>query len=83
MQTGWRTADARSRLKPPITQEGTPAKADNRTRSKWSRVLRYVVAYKPESEPLDQFIRRKGGINECAARFTRYLGQAERRSASG
>src|SRR6202030_3224571 len=23
MQTGWRTADAGSRLKPPITQEGT------------------------------------------------------------
>jgi hypothetical protein len=23
------------------------------------------------SEPLDQFIKRKGGINACAARFTR------------
>jgi hypothetical protein len=52
-----------------------PAKADKRTRSKWSRVMRYAVAYKPDSEPLDQFIRRKGGINACAARFSRWLGR--------
>jgi hypothetical protein len=51
-----------------------PAKADKRTRSKWSRALRYAAAYKPDSEPLDQFIRRKGGINACAARFSRWLG---------
>jgi hypothetical protein len=51
-----------------------PAKADKRTRSKWSRALRYAVAYKPDSEPLDQFIRRKGGINACASRFSRCLG---------
>jgi hypothetical protein len=30
-----------------------PAKADKRTRSKWSRALRYAAAYKPDSEPLD------------------------------
>jgi hypothetical protein len=52
-----------------------PARADKRTRSKWSRVLRYAVAYKPVSEPLDEFIRRKGGINACASRFTRCLGR--------
>jgi hypothetical protein len=46
-----------------------PAKADKRTRSKWSCVMRYVAAYKLDSEPLDLFIRRKGGINACAARF--------------
>jgi hypothetical protein len=46
-----------------------PAKADKRTRSKWSRVLRYAAAYKPDSEPLEQFVKRKGGINACAARF--------------
>jgi hypothetical protein len=33
------------------------AKADKRTRSKWSRAMRYAVAYKPDSEPLDQFIK--------------------------
>jgi hypothetical protein len=52
-----------------------PAKADKRTRSKWSRVLRYAAAYKSDWEPLDQFIRRKGGINACAARFSRCLGR--------
>jgi hypothetical protein len=45
-----------------------PAKADKRTRSKWSRVMRYAAVYKPDSEPLEQFVRRKGGINACAAR---------------
>jgi hypothetical protein len=62
-----------------------PAKADKRTRSKWSRVMRYVVVNKPVSEPLDKFVRRKGGINRCAARFTRYLGRgrATRLQASG
>jgi hypothetical protein len=53
-----------------------PAKVDKRTRSKWSRVLRYTLAHKPVAEPLDQFIKRKGGINKCAGRFARRLGQA-------
>jgi hypothetical protein len=46
-----------------------PSKVDKRTRSKWSRVLRYAMEYKPSSEPLAAFIRRKGGINKCADRF--------------
>jgi hypothetical protein len=50
------------------------AKADKRTRSKWSRVLRYAAVYKSDSERLDQFIQRKGGINECAARYSRCVG---------
>jgi hypothetical protein len=25
--------------------------------------MRYAAAYKPDSEPLGQFVRRKGGIN--------------------
>jgi hypothetical protein len=52
-----------------------PAKADKRTRSKWSRLMRYAAVHKPDSEQLDQFIRRKGGINACAARFSRRLGR--------
>jgi hypothetical protein len=52
-----------------------PGKADKRTRSKWSRALRYAAGYKLDSEALDRFIRRMGGINACAARFTRYLGR--------
>jgi hypothetical protein len=50
-------------------------KVDKRTRSKWSRVLRYSAEYKSHGEPLDQFIRRRGGINKCAERFTRCLGR--------
>jgi hypothetical protein len=58
-----------------------PAKADKRTRSKWSRAMRYAGGYKADSEPLDKFIQRKGGINACAARFTRCLGrEAPRRT---
>jgi hypothetical protein len=51
-----------------------PAKVDKRTRSKWSRALRYAMKYKCHSEPLDQFIKRKDGINACASRFARCLG---------
>jgi hypothetical protein len=53
-------------------------KVDKRTRSKWSRVLRYVMEYKTNVEPLAAFIRRKGGINKCAARFARCLGRRGR-----
>jgi hypothetical protein len=65
-----------------------PARADKRTRSKWSWVLRYAAVYKPDYEALDQFIRRKGGINACAARFARWMGRgratrSERRLARG
>jgi hypothetical protein len=52
-----------------------PAKADKRTRSKWSCVMRYAAVYKRDDEPLDQFIHRKGGINKCAARYSRSLGR--------
>lgn len=51
-------------------------KVDYRTRSKWSRVLRYAAEYKGLGEPLGTFVKRKGGINKCAARFARRLGRA-------
>jgi hypothetical protein len=53
-------------------------KVDKRTRSKWSRVLRYSAEYKLHGESLAAFVRRKGGINGCAARFTRYFGRRDR-----
>ena len=52
-----------------------PLRVDKRTRSKWSRVLRYAAEYKPYAEPLAAFVRRKGGINACASRFTRCFGR--------
>jgi hypothetical protein len=50
-------------------------RVDERTRSKWSRVLRYAAKFKDLDESLRVFIKRKGGINECAARFARQLGR--------
>jgi hypothetical protein len=50
-----------------------PAKVDKRTRSKWARVLRRALEQKTPSEPLVRFIKRKGGINECAAKFAGHL----------
>jgi hypothetical protein len=49
-------------------------KVDKRTRSKWSRMMRYAAEYKSTSEPLAAFVQRKGGINKCAEQFTRCLG---------
>src|SRR3984885_873306 len=70
-----------------------PARADKRTRSKWSRVLRYAKMEKDEEEPLAEFVKRKAGINECNARYSRCLrrlaatrrsiGALRRRSTSG
>jgi hypothetical protein len=50
-------------------------RVDERTRSKWSRVLRYATEFKDLKEPLRDFITRKGGINKCAGRFARHLGR--------
>jgi hypothetical protein len=54
-------------------------KVDRRTRSKWSRVMRYAAEYKTSAEPLTAFVRRKGGINACAARFSRRSTDGSRR----
>jgi hypothetical protein len=50
-------------------------KVDGKACSRWSRVLRYAAKYKPEKELLRDFLQRKGGINKCAARYTRRLGR--------
>jgi hypothetical protein len=50
-----------------------PSKIDKRTRSKWSRALRCVLDKKDYAETVDHFIKRKGGINECAERFSHCL----------
>src|ERR1700731_3158969 len=55
-------------------------KVDERTRSKWSRVLRYAAEFKSLDEPLRDFIKRKGGINKCASRFARRLGRSQSNS---
>jgi hypothetical protein len=48
-------------------------RVDIRTRSKWSRVMRYATAHKDDAEPFQRFVKRKGGINRCASRHTQLL----------
>jgi hypothetical protein len=50
-----------------------PARVDKRTRSKWSRVMRYAASIKDQAEPFQQFVQRKGGINRCASRHTQLV----------
>jgi hypothetical protein len=57
-----------------------PAKVDYRTRSKWSRALRYSARFKRRKEALTVFMKRKGGINRCAARFVHRLGRGGQKS---
>jgi hypothetical protein len=57
-----------------------PDQVDDRTRSKWSRALRYAAEYKDPDEPLRDFIKRQRGINKCAARFARRLGRGSLRA---
>jgi hypothetical protein len=59
-----------------------PARVDPRTRSKWSRVMRYATAIKDQAEPLQQFVQRKGGINKCASRHTQLLRRGKPKSSS-
>lgn len=44
-------------------------KVDAKTRSKWSRALRCAEQLKPDIQSLEQFIKGRGGINECAGEW--------------
>ena len=39
---------------------------DARTRSKWSRALRFAEQFKPSGQELAAFVKSHGGINECS-----------------
>ena len=45
-----------------------PCKVDSKTRSKWSRALQHAERLEPDNQSLTQFIKNKGGIDECAGR---------------
>jgi hypothetical protein len=75
----WRREDVYAAM---IRCTAAPARADKRTRSKWSRVLRYAARYKVDAEPLAEFVKRKGGINECNARYGRCLRRLSARKRS-
>jgi hypothetical protein len=58
------------------------ATADNvaaKTRSKWSRALRFVAAYR-RGKPFMKFMIKHGGISGCATAFARRLGRGKSRS---
>ena len=48
---------------------------DRRTRSKWSRALRYAAKFKPRSISVKSFIQKEGGLNACATQYARRLGR--------
>jgi hypothetical protein len=50
---------------------------DAKTRSKWSRVLRYVQRFNRKRKGFKTFIKDKGGINACASRFAARLGRGK------
>lgn len=52
-----------------VIQFGTEYSLDSRTRSKWSRLLRFADMKGVGPTKLEMFIRKKGGINKCAARL--------------
>lgn len=41
-----------------------PRKVDVKTRSKWSRALRFTEQFKPDAMSLAKFVQGRGGINE-------------------
>ena len=51
-----------------------PKIVDAKTRSKWSRVLRYAARAKPLGQRLTDFVKSNGGLNECARKFARIAG---------
>ena len=51
---------------------------DNKTISKWARALRYAAHCNVPQRQLKTFMKTMGGINACADRHTRYLGQGNR-----
>lgn len=52
-----------------------PDRLDRRYLSRYTRVLRYAAALGCRTKKLEAFIRRNGGLNGCAARFSRRLGR--------
>jgi len=43
-------------------------KVDGRTRSRWSRLLRFAAAHNTPPKSLATFIKGRGGINRCSSR---------------
>ena len=46
-----------------------PDVAEAKTRSKWSRALRFAQKNKPGNQRLTEFVKSQGGLNQCAYQF--------------
>jgi hypothetical protein len=53
-------------------------KLDRKTISKWSRALRYAARSKKPRVRLIPFLKKRGGINGCAALYAEQFGQGKR-----
>ena len=58
-----------------IVAAAHPTKLDRRTLAKWGRVVKLAAEFKMPGRPFDLFVMRRGGINGCAALYTRRLGR--------
>jgi hypothetical protein len=47
-----------------------PQVVDARTRSKWSRALRFADSFKPDGQSVAEFFKSQGGVNYSALRFS-------------
>jgi len=55
----------------------TAPDVDKKSRSKWSRALRYAAENKPDDESIKSFFKRNGGINACASRYAEYVRRSD------
>jgi hypothetical protein len=63
-----------------ILSSSDPRTVDTKTRSKWVRALRYAEEFKPDAESLGNFIKKRGGINEVAARCSKCVSSPENKT---
>jgi hypothetical protein len=62
-----------------IAASMSPGKLDRRLVSKYSRALRLAAACECRAKKLERFIKERGGLNHCAARFSRRLGRQSKK----
>jgi hypothetical protein len=51
---------------------------DNKTVSKWARALRFAATVEKSRTSLKQFMKKMGGINDCASRYAELSRKAGR-----
>ena len=67
---------------PNVAVYGSRTSSDTTRALQWLDSHQVQYEFKDLDEPLGDFIKRKGGINACAARFARRLGRGQHRGAT-